>query len=125
MRFDAPTRKTLGIVLATLVVLAAVPVAFMVGCNMAMQGVGGTDCVGHPLTIGQVFKQACSGTIITTHGMEGVAASGITLLLLTMLAAFAAVVMLRMTESREQAYVFVPISPPPPPEEPLGMRLTL
>ncbi len=36
MRFDAPTKKTLAVVLTALVVLAAVPVAFMVGCNMPM-----------------------------------------------------------------------------------------
>jgi hypothetical protein len=122
MRFDAPTKKMLAVVLTALVVLAAVPVAFMVGCNMPMSG---TDCLGHSLTIGQVIKQACSGVIVTTHGVEGLAASSMSLLLLVIAAAIALVAMMGMAESRERAYVFVPIAPPPPPEDPLGMRLTL
>ncbi len=125
MRFDAPTRKMLALGLTALVVLAAIPVAFMVGCNMPMTGTGATDCADHALTIGQVFKQACSGVIVTTHGVEGLAASSMSLLLLVIAAAFAAVAMLRMAESRERAHVFVPIAPPPPPEDPLGERLTL
>ena len=125
MRFDAPTKKMLAVVLTALVVLAAVPVAFMVGCNMPMMGTGASDCLGHSLTIGQVIKQACSGVIVTTHGVEGLAASSMSLLLLVIAAAIAMVAMMRTAESRERAYVFVPISPPPPPEDPLGMRLTL
>lgn len=122
MKLDVPTKKTLGVALTVLVMVAAIPAAFMIGCNMPMVG---NDCLGHSVTFGQVFSQACSGITVTTHAVEGLAASAMSLLLLVVAAAFAAVVLMRSAESRERAYVFVPISPPPPPEDPLGTRLTL
>ena len=122
MRFDAPTKKTLAVALTALVIVAAIPVAIMVGCNMPMVV---NACLGHHMTIGQVFSEACTGIFVSTHAIEGIAASSMSILLLVLSAAFAMVVLLKAAESRGRAFVFVPVAPPPPPEDPLGQRLTL
>jgi hypothetical protein len=123
VKFDEPTKKTLAVVLTAVVVLAAVPAAFMVGCNLPMIG---NDCLGHAMTIGQTLSRACSGIFVTTHAVEGLAAGGVTFLLLLMFAAaLGSVLVMRTREAGERAYVFVPVVSPPPPEDPLGERLTL
>jgi hypothetical protein len=107
-------------VLAALVVISAVPVIVMLGCTMDMSSSGGT--CSHAM---EMFSSACGGTYVLSQQAMGVLASGLSTIIFALLAVFMMAVFVMAPAARSRAFVLMPANPPPPPECPLGVRLTL
>ena len=107
--------------LAAFVVISAVPVIVMIGCTMNMSALG-TSCT-HGM---EVLSSACGGTyVLMQNAAAAVVTSGFSALLFALLAIFMMAAFVMAPEARSRAFVLVPANPPPPPEDPLGVRLTL
>ncbi len=121
MKLSSDSRKWISTVVAALLVIAAVPLIVMIGCNMDMSATGGVCAHG-----AEILTSACSGTyVLMQHVAAAVVASGFSLTLLVLLVAFMAAAIVLGPTVQSRALVLAPATPPPPPEDPLGVRLTL
>lgn len=121
MNLTARQKRIVTSIVAVTMVVFFVPAMFMVGCNMPMTKGVCQDVMGRMATL----SQACTGIWVQTHGIDGVAAAGITTLLFALAFALVASASLLGESRREPVMVPVRAGPPPPVTDPLGERLTL
>lgn len=121
MELTARTKRIVTTVVAITMVAFMVPAAIMIGCDMPMTGAVCQTAMDNIVHI----SNACTGTWVQTHGLDGVAAAGLSTLLFALALALVATVRFLFEGRSEAMLVPARAGPPPPPTDPLGVRLTL
>lgn len=112
----------MSIVVATAVVAMLLPAVFMLGCTMPMTK---ALCGNISQNAGAVFSQGCDGIVFATEGPAAVASAGLSTLLFALALALVGATSMLFQVSSRPALLPALAEPPPPPESPLGVRLTL
>lgn len=118
---SANSRRTL-VALAIVVAFVAivVPTCRMVGCSMEM---GGAMPFGHQDVAG--FFSDCGGTYVLSGPPTAVVPSGADALTVALVSAVTAALALFVPVLPTGRIALTAVDPPPPPEPPLGVRLSL
>ena len=115
-RFADMRRFALPLVIMVAVAAIAVPTCRMVGCDMGMGAMSFLPFNGPHLS------STCGGQWEFSSGPAGIMPSGTDTLLLTLMAAFAAAVVLLAPQLTSRPVLVRVSNPPPPPDDPLGER---
>ena len=110
-------KTTIALVIAVALIAIVVPTCRMVGCSMDGGYMGFLNMADEFGMLG-----TCGGEYQTSTGPESVVPAGLQALLLSLVAAIAAVALVLAPRVETARVVVADSAPPPPPEDPRGER---